>query len=456
MSGRGELVLAGGHVPAGWRASAEVERTLLGGVLRQSEGLAEVAPLLRDDDFHSDAHQRIWRAIVAVWETRRPLDLVAVAEELIHRDHLADCGGAGYLAEVFDAGAGGNLDYYAAQVRGYATLRRLAAAGRRVVELAENPTGDAAEQVAAAEAAVLAVAARGDVRPLHTLGELAAVVVDDVDRRTALPPGERLTTGVPTALTALDELTGGWQPSSLNLLAARPSIGKTALALHLTAAAAAAGRGVLFASLEQAGGELAERFLAARTGLDATALRRAHLSPPECEMLLDATRLAESWPVWVDDEPRQTVTHIAARARRLAAAGKLGLIVVDYLQLVEPDDRRAPRHEQVAQTSRRLKQLARELRLPVLALAQLNRQLEDRGAAARPRLSDLRESGSLEQDADVVLLLHRPVDTPKLLEVLIAKQRNGPTGEVIARFDRATCSFTDAEPGDAAPVASPF
>jgi len=446
-----------GRIPDGWRAADDAERALLGGVLARPIALADVVPLVDADDFHPDAHQRVWRATLAVWEANRPVELVTVAEELIRRGELDDIGGAGYLADIFSGGSGGDLTYYARQVRGYSTLRRLANAGRLVVDLAERPTGPPEDQLAAAEAAVLGVSARLEVRPLATLGKLAAEIADAADVRSTNPDALRALNGVGTGLTALDEITGGWQPSTLNLIAARPSIGKTALALHLVCTAAAAGRGVLFASLEQAGNELAERFLAARTGLNANIMRRGQPRREECEMLAAAAGVASDWPVWIDDEPRQTVTHIAARARRLAAKETLGLVVVDYLQLVEPDDRKAPRHEQVGAVSRRLKQLARELRIPLLALAQLNRGVEDRGPAARPRLSDLRESGSLEQDADIVCLLHRPPDSPKLLEINVAKHRNGPVGEVLAHFDRPTCTFSDAGPADAGrEVASPF
>lgn len=424
---------------------ARAERGLISALLQHPRLIGDVVGTLTVDDFAHDAYRRLYEVITTVWDARRPVTLVAVGEELMRRGWVADVGGWAAVAELPEEYASAHdATACAALVRDHATLRRLAAAGHQLVGLAEAADATAGEAVAAAEARVYAVARGREVRAVQSAGAVLQEVVDDLDRRSALPAAERLAAGVPSGLAALDELSGGWQRGELVILAARPAVGKTAMAGQLARHAAEQGRAVLFVSLEMSAAELGARWLAALADVDGRSIRRADLTPAECGRAVRAVRRADGWRLYVDDTPRASVTQIAAVARRLSARGDLDLVLVDYLQLVDPDDRRLPRHEQVASVSRRLKGLARELAVPLVALAQLNRGVEDRGQQARPRLSDLRESGGIEADADVVVLLHRPPANAHLLELLVAKNRNGPTGEVMCEFDRARMTFAPA------------
>jgi replicative DNA helicase len=250
---------------------------------------------------------------------------------------------------------------------------------------------------------------------------------------------------VPTGVADLDALTGGLQPGDLVVIAARPGVGKTGLALALVRHAAGLGHPALFCSIEMGRGELAARLLSAHTGVAGQLIRHGAVNASELRRLGDAVGEFAGLPAWIDDSPAQSVLRIAANARRLKRQRGLALVAVDYLQLVEPEERGVPRHEQVAAASRRLKALARELEVPLVALAQLNRESESR-TDRRPRLSDLRESGQVEQDADVVVLLSRVEGRPDAILLDVAKQRNGPTGEAVVRFDRERMRFEEFTP----------
>jgi replicative DNA helicase len=260
--------------------------------------------------------------------------------------------------------------------------------------------------------------------------------------------------GLSTGYIDLDEITAGLQNSELIIIAARPSVGKTAFSLNLVRnMAVEGGVPVFFVSLEQSRIELAERLLCCQSRVDSHKLRKGHLSDDETRKLIEAGGVLRNAKLYIDDTPGQGMLRIAANARRLKLRAGLKLVVIDYLQLIEPDNRRDPRQEQVAQISRRLKFLARELQIPVIALAQVNRSSEDR-QDHRPRLADLRESGSIEQDADTVLMLHRPdrydPGQQGVIEVIVAKQRNGPTGEITLSYLKEFMRYEDFA------VGSPF
>jgi replicative DNA helicase len=425
-----------------------IERALLGCLLRSNAILADVVVQVREDDFRLDAHRRIYRVITDLWNESKPVDVVALADELHRRGHIADVGSYTYLAQLHDEAPYGEGLYYAKLVREQGMLRQLGAAGKVILESSQHPTGSAEQMVDAAEQMVFAIAQQGTVDEDRHVKQVIAEFYDHFDARTQA--GDRRASGLSSGLAEMDNLTAGWQRGEVALVGARPATGKTAFALQLTQhAAVEEGVPTLFFSLEQSRLELAARLLCARAGVDAQRLRRGELTPDEIKRLAEAADILRQAPLFIDDSPSQRVLHIAARARRRKQRDGLGLVVIDYIQLIEPDNRRDPRHEQVGSISRRLKQLAKELDVPLLVLAQLNRSSEER-TGHRPRLADLRESGSLEQDADTVLLLHRP-DSPDPderdnLEVIVAKQRNGPVGTVTLRFERALMRFSDFDP----------
>jgi replicative DNA helicase len=430
---------------ASFEQTDRVERSVLGGALRYGEVMADLIDVLRQEDFRQDGHRSIWSAMVALFDAGKPVDAASVAEVLTQRGQLDNAGGYAYLAKLLDeTPTGAQAVYHARIVREHSILRQLAAAGAQITHDAENPADSAEATLESAERLIFSIAEQGVGSQAHSLADTLTETCARIDSRAR---EGRVFSGLGTGFEDLDELTAGLQPSELIILAARPSIGKTALALAIAKNAALVARlPVFFVSLEQSRTELGERLLCAEAGVDAQRLRKGRCTPADMDHLSGALGQLRGGLLWIDDSPRQNMLRIAAVARRHKRKHDIALVVIDYLQLIEPDNRKEPRHEQVAGISRRLKGLARDLAIPVLALAQLNRNAEER-AGGRPRLADLRESGSLEADADTVLLMHRPDvadhanGTGDLVEVIVAKQRNGPVGDVRLRFDRSKLRF---------------
>lgn len=436
-----------GHAHAPDDPARRAADSLLGALLRYPAALAEVLALVAEDDLPTDAGRKVFASALTLFRRGVPADLVTVADELHRRGWLADAGGYPGLAALAEAGgSGAQAAHYARLVRDRALLRRLALAAGEILREATDPPAPAREVLDSAERRVFALAelgVEGDAVPLaQALTEAKAAI----DARRSAGGG---CPGVPTGFVDLDRLTAGLQPGELIVLAARPSVGKTALGCALARNAARAGVPCLVCSLEQSRRELAERLLCAEGPLDSHRLRRGYLSGDEVRRLQQADDRLRAAPVYVDDTRLQSALRVTANARRHKARHGVGLVVLDYLQLVEPEDRKAPRHEQVGLVTRRLRQAAGELALPVVALAQLNREVEHRGGQ-RPKLSDLRDSGEIEQHADVVVLLHRPEPQPPgtfgTLDLIVAKQRNGPTGDVVLSWDRAAMRFADYAP----------
>lgn len=418
---------------------SKIERCLLGGLLRDNEVIADVVPILTPETFYVDAHQRIYRAIVDLWDHPAPVDLIGLANLLQQRDDLANVGGYAALAEIWDSAVtGANAVYHAGLVRDQWTLRSLIQAGNEIVRDAYDPTGPAAELLDQAQAKVMRLAetvVAGGAVPLRDALYEACNWIDARHRRRGG------VSGIPTGFIDLDETLAGLQDSELVIVAARPSCGKTSFGMALAANAAMHHNlPVLFISLEQSRVELTVRLLSSEARVDGHIIRSGCLRADDSRRLVDAQNRLDSAPLYIDDTPGQSVLRIAATARRLKRKTGLRMVVVDYLQLVEPENRRDPRHEQVGSVSRRLKRLARELKVPVVALAQLNRNPENR-VDNKPRLADLRESGSIEMDADTVMLLHRPEERDSTIEVIVAKQRNGPIGEYNLIFDKRYTRF---------------
>ena len=427
----------------------DAERGVLGGVLRDPDILPDILRIVTAESFYFDAHQKTFRALCDLANESQPIDLVLLHDKLRKTKQLEDVGGVIYLTDLWESvPTGANAEYHAKLVRDEAVLRGLIHASNEILRDSYERAQSADELVGQAERKIMDVARSGIVGETHTMADLLTPAFTRIEGRMA---HDSLTvSGISTGFIDLDNITAGLQNSELIVVGARPGVGKTALALGLVRNIIASGSVVptLFVSLEMSRNELAERLLCAEARVDSHKVRRGHLGSDDIQKLMDAGDRLKPARLHIDDTPARSMVQIAATCRRLHKKeernGGLKLVVIDYLQLIDPEDRRAPRHEQVGQISRRLKCLARELVVPVVALCQVNRASEER-QGHKPRLSDLRESGSIEADADTVLLLHRPGvyggDDDSTIEIDVAKQRNGPTGEITLTFDKRFTRF---------------
>lgn len=430
----------------------EAERSVLGSMMRDNRVIGDVVQILhRAELFYGYAHQEIFKAItyLAV-EKGNPADAVTLANYLKERQVLDDVGGYSYLGELWDAApSAANAEYYARIVRDKAITRDLIHACTDIERDSYDQIMPADQLLDAAERRILEVAQEGVTGTTVTLQQAIHEACDRIDHRKQ---HDHLSlSGISTGYVDLDELTAGFQNSELAIIAARPSVGKTSLALNIVRhVAVEEDLPVLFVSLEQSRIELAERLLCCQARVNSHLVRKGHLGAEVMEKLISAAEVLRGAKLFLDDTPALNMLRIAANARRLRLRHQIRMVVIDYLQLIEPDNRRDSRQEQVANISRRLKFLARELKIPVVALAQVNRSSEDR-QDNKPRLSDLRESGAIEQDADTVLLLHRPElhdkdDNPGIVKVIVAKQRNGPTGDIELKYVKEFMRFENAAP----------
>jgi replicative DNA helicase len=424
----------------------DAERSLLSSMLRDNNVIPEAVNLVKADHFYVFGHQKIFEAITKLNDDAgKPADIVTVAEYLIQAKLIDDVGGMPYLAELWDAApSAAHYRQYAEIIRQKAIVRNLIHACTELQAEAYDQSVPAGELLDSAERRILEIAEMGITGDTITLHDAIKEAWHRLDQRKQR--GEHEFSGIPTGYLDLDNLTAGFQNNELIILAARPSVGKTAFALNIARHVVVEEQlPVLFVSLEQARVELAERLLCCQARVDSHRLRRGHLSTDDMSKIMEAGGILGEAKLFIDDTPGQSMLRIAANARRLKKRHDIRLVVIDYLQLIDPDDRRESRQEQVSGISRRLKFLARELKLPVLALAQVNRSSEDR-QDHRPRLSDLRESGAIEQDADTVMMLHRPDyhepgQQEGLVEVIVAKQRNGPTGDVSLMYVKQYMRF---------------
>jgi replicative DNA helicase len=417
----------------------EAERSVLGSMMRDNSAIADVVNIVRAEHFYVFAHQKIFEAITTLAVDRgRPADAVTLADYLKEKQLIEECGGYAFLTELWDAApSAANAEYYARIVRDKAIIRDLIHSCMTIQRDAQDQVQPADELLDGAERKILDIAQLGLTGHTTTLQQALLEAYDRIDSRKQR---DHLSiSGLATGYIDLDNLTAGLQNSELVIVAARPSVGKTSFALNIVRhIAVEEEQPVFFVSLEQSRIELAERLLCCQARVDSHRLRKGHLSSEDMDKLNAAGEVLRRTKLYLDDTPGQNMLRIAANARRLKLRHDIKMVVVDYLQLIDPDNRRDSRQEQVANISRRLKFLARELEIPVLAAAQVNRSSEDR-QDHRPRLADLRESGAIEQDADTVMLLHRPeLHEPGqhegIVEVLVAKQRNGPTGEVTLMY----------------------
>lgn len=443
----------------------EIEMCLLGSLLLKSSAYDDISTIVSGSDFFHEPHQVIYGHMMHLLDNQRPLDVAILAERLKQHGDLERIGGIAYLGRLASS------VYHHLHAPEYAKLIRDHSIRRALIDGCSTMVYDAydseLESTYLLEKAEKTIFEISDNRKLDSITDLKRALTETMDRLDAHLRGEKLESSVDSGFHDLDKLTGGFHPRELVVLAARPSMGKTALALNIADHVAIDQRApVLFVSLEMSHTELIDRVLSARTRVDGTELRRSHLRPGDRKKVVKVVGEISEAPLFIDDTPTRTVSQIASVARRLRREAKqkgsrdLGMIVVDYLQLIEPDNPRDPRQEQVARITRRLKQLARDLHVPVLCLAQLNRQTEA-SKDNRPRLSHLRESGQIEQDADVVLFIHRDdyylsgeerTEQEGKAILVVAKNRNGPVNDVnlffrhrYGRFESADTSHTEAD-----------
>jgi replicative DNA helicase len=432
----------------------DAEMGVLGSVLIFPEVCDDLASILRADDFYDDANRKLYTQLREMYDTGMKIDVTLLVDRLKRANEFDAIGGAAYLGQLSVAVPNAaHAVYYANIVAEKATYRKLIDSCTEILRDAYDQSHEARELVAQAEQKVFAIM---DGRSSKTVSSIEEVLHEAMDRIDARLKGEHTSGGVDTHFRDFDTMTGGLHNGELVILAARPSMGKTALAMNVAEGVAMKGRvPVLFVSLEMSAIELADRMLCSLARVNGHKLRNGTISQDDRMRLLEKANEVSLAPFFVDDSPSRTVSEIAAAARRIRRRQNgLGLIVIDYLQLIEPDNPKDPRQEQVAKIARRLKGLAREQKVPVLCLAQLNRQAEE-GRDHKPRLSHLRESGAIEQDADVVMFVHREEYYHRgeareqyagQAEIIIAKQRNGPVGEVELMWQADFTRFVDKAP----------
>ena len=419
----------------------EAEMALLGSILVDREMMATVAELIEPADFYAAMHETIYTALLALYERGEPLDKITLSEELKRRGQLEKIGGLAYLTSLMDTvPTAASAEYYGSIVREKSLLRGLIHAGTRVTRIGYEGENDVESAIDTSEQIVYEVGRRQQHGKFTPVSQMLKPVFDNLDKLFS-QHGDR--TGITSGFRDLDEHTAGFQPGNLIILAARPGMGKTSLALTMAAEAARIDhKPVAVFSLEMTNEELVQRLLASAARLDSQKLKRGNIHDSEWTVLSEAMSQLSTLPIYLDDSGAVTVTEIRSRCRRLKASSNgLGVIFIDYLQLVRPGQlsKGATRNEEISEICRMLKQTAKDLEVPIIAAAQLNRAVEAR-QDKRPMLSDLRDSGAIEQEADIVAFLYRDdyynkeTADPGVTELILAKHRNGRTGTIKLLF----------------------
>jgi replicative DNA helicase len=424
--------------------SLEAEVSVLGGILLENEALNRVLEVIREGDFYRESHRTIFSALLELYERNEPADLITLSEVLKKREDFEAVGGIEYLNSLVNSvPTAANIIYYAKIIKEKSMLRKLINRATEIISQGYADSGDVDEFLDRAERSIFEIS-EDRVRP--SFYPIKDIIKSSFKTIEKLYEKRQLITGVATGFTKLDELTSGLQPSDLIIVAGRPSMGKTTFALNIAQHAAIQG-GIPSAifSLEMAKEQLALRMLCSEAKVDAHRLRGGFLSEADWPKLTRAAGNLSEAPIFIDDTPGLTALEMRAKSRRLKAERKLGLVIVDYLQLMRGRADSDTREQEISDISRSLKALAKELTVPVIALSQLNRRVEERGDK-RPQLADLRESGAIEQDADVIIFLYREEiynrseNNRGKAEIIIGKQRNGPTDKFeLAFLDKYTC-----------------
>ncbi|MFO0549806.1 MAG: replicative DNA helicase [Polyangiaceae bacterium] len=478
-----EPPIVAGRVPP---HDLDAEAAVLSAILLKQESLDHVAEILRPEHFYSEANGKIFEAATELVRSGQPVDTVQVASWLRDRERLAQIGGAAYLAQIVDATpAVAHVGAHARTVREKWRLRKLISECQRISAEGYGDVGIVQEFIDGAEQAVYDLARTPEASNAQPIAQVLRAAFEQISK--AAERGDRIT-GVSTGFAKMDEKTAGLHDGDLMIVAARPGMGKTSFVLNLAVNVASPravtmpgpndrnyggherrdpGYGVAVFSLEMPREQLATRMVCSEARVDVGRLRGGHLTPEDWRRLTEAASFLTMLPIWLDDTPAIGLLEVRAKVRRMqaefnrGASGdqperRMGLVVIDYLQLMSGRPNAQSREQEISEISRGLKQLAKELRVPVIALSQLNRAVETRATKdKRPQLSDLRESGAIEQDADTILFIYRDEyynpDTSEhkgIAELIIAKQRNGPTGKVFTRFTSSCTRFDNLQPGD--------
>ncbi len=414
------------------------EQATLGSIILDKDSILNCIEILSPEDFYKNSHQLIYQCVLDLFEKNQAVDLVTLTEELNRRKHLEEVGGASYLTTLMSSvPTAANVEYYAKIVEQKAIVRKLINHATQIVSMGYEEQEDARVLLDKAENLIFDVSQQKLEKSFSSIKDL---LTESFEKIEDLYHRDNFITGVPTGFVELDEITTGFQPSELIIIAGRPSMGKTAFCLNVAQHAATQHKiPVAIFSLEMSKSQIVQRMLCSEARIDTHALRRGRMPEEDWPKLSMAAGRLSAAPIYIDDSAGISPLEIKAKARRLKAKNNLGLILIDYLQLIQTGLRIENRQQEISQISRSLKGLARELNVPVIAASQLSRAVEQR-TVQRPRLSDLRESGAIEQDADVVAFLYReeyykPKSNKKgMAEVIVSKQRNGPTGTIELAF----------------------
>ena len=428
----------------------DAEQAVLGAMLIKKEAIAEVSQILRPEDFYRDAHKIVYEAMLTLFNKNEPADIVTVSEYLNNENLMEKVGGVTFITALANTvPTAANVTYHAKIVREKADLRHLINTATDIAGMAYESSDDVSDVIDKSEKMIMEVANRQNVSAFTPMRD---IVMETFDKINVLYENKGGLTGIPCGFTDLDKLTSGLQASDLILVAARPSMGKTAFTLNIGAhVALKEHKNVAFFSLEMSKQQLVQRMLCSEGGIDSQKLRKGELDKTDWSKLVNVANKVAEAPLYIDDTAGITVMELRSKARRLKAEKGLDLIIIDYLQLMQGRTGKGAtdnRQQEISEISRSLKAVARELNVPVIALSQLSRSVESR-QIKRPMLSDLRESGSLEQDADIVMFLYRedyydPETVNKnITEVIVAKHRNGPVDTVKMFFKKEFTRFND-------------
>ncbi len=433
--------------------SLEAERAVLGGILMNNAALNTVLAVVTPEDFYKDAHRRILEKIIALVDKGLPVDLISLTEELRRSGLIEEVGGAAYLSSLLDGVHRNlNVEYYAQIIKEKSLLRRLILSSAKIIAAGYEEKEDADELLNEAQSEIIEVAEQRVKPGFIPVGQITDKVIEMIARRIERRDA---VTGVPTGFRDLDSLTAGFHPSEFIVVAARPSMGKTAICLNIAQYVGTQTEySVGFFSMEMAKEQIVLRLLCAESQLDIKRVRTGFVSEREFEKLRLAAETLSHARIYVDETPGLTVMEMKAKARRLHMEQKLDLLFIDYIQLMRTGGRFENRNQEMSFISRSLKELAKEIRIPVVGISQLSRAPEKARKEPRPQLSDLRESGAIEQDADVVIFIYRPEmyrpndeSVRGIAEIHVAKQRNGPTDTIKLAFLSRYARFVDAELG---------
>ncbi len=432
----------------------EAEQSVLGGILIENEAINRVMEILDPDDFYRDGHRKIFNALINLSERDEPADLITLTNELRKIDQLDSIGGASYIASLIDSvPTAANIEYYAKIVKEKSILRKLIQTSTEIITQSYEDRGDVEVFLDEAERAIFDISEKR-VRP--SFFSIRDVVKESFKTIERLFQKKELVTGVPSGFKELDRMTAGFQPSDLIIIAGRPSMGKTAFCLNVAQYAAVENKiPVAVFSLEMSKEQLVIRMLCSEAHVEGTRLRTGFLNESDWPKLTIAAGNLSEAPIYIDDSAALSVLELRAKARRLKSERGLGMLIIDYLQLMKGRARVESRQQEISEISRSLKALAKELNIPVIAVSQLSRKTEER-TGNRPQLSDLRESGAIEQDADLILFIYRDEvynraeDNPNRgkAEVIIGKQRNGPIGKIEMAFLDKFTTFKELYKGE--------